>query len=295
MTTIRRVVDNHRFLLALDEMYRERMKRLESTELLRCARTVAKALSAKPANVPIEGYYAESRQLTEYFRLLRSLQGMGRRSLPKVERSRSFMRLQEVVESGLFGPSTASDHLLGVGEDPLYAALDTIDPDDWTVTRLTRAAQKAARASDDFSLPALAALAGNSVALAALRESVVLYSRKKATAGLRRPKIEYVWKVTPEVEERATSFVETFNRLFDEDLPEPSSKMARAYWSAFRGEERILGRCVNIAFDDRTSPVQRYHWAVHLRFATGKTYVYDFWEPEIWTTERYREECEYSA
>lgn len=54
------VVDNRVFLLGLDQLYRERVKRHESTELLTCARAVAARLNVAPAAVPIEGYYTET-------------------------------------------------------------------------------------------------------------------------------------------------------------------------------------------------------------------------------------------
>lgn len=51
-----RIVDNRTFLLGLDYLYRNAMKRHECGELLRCARHVAAALRVAPAAVPVEGY-----------------------------------------------------------------------------------------------------------------------------------------------------------------------------------------------------------------------------------------------
>ncbi len=70
----RRVVDDRVFLLGLDKLYRDAMKQHERGELLGCARRVAEALHVTPADVPVEGYYAEDERLTEYFRLVRALQ-----------------------------------------------------------------------------------------------------------------------------------------------------------------------------------------------------------------------------
>jgi hypothetical protein len=74
MKTDRRIVNNRVFLLGLDELYREAMKRHEQDELLRCARETASSLSVAAADVPIERYYSEDERLTDYFRLVRSLQ-----------------------------------------------------------------------------------------------------------------------------------------------------------------------------------------------------------------------------
>lgn len=70
----RRILDNRTFLLGLDYLYRNLMKDHERGELLVCARLVAATLRVAPADVAVEGYYAENKQLTEYFRLIRTLQ-----------------------------------------------------------------------------------------------------------------------------------------------------------------------------------------------------------------------------
>jgi hypothetical protein len=47
------VVDNRVFLLGLDKLYRDAMKQHERGDLLRCARRVAQALHAAPADAPV--------------------------------------------------------------------------------------------------------------------------------------------------------------------------------------------------------------------------------------------------
>src|SRR5262245_26915732 len=101
--TIRRVVDNRVFLLGLDAVYRKAMKRHEGDELLGCARVTAEALGVPPADGPVEGYYTETPQLTEYFRLRRALQGIKNSRAPTVDHLAQFRRLKQVCESGLFG------------------------------------------------------------------------------------------------------------------------------------------------------------------------------------------------
>lgn len=51
----RRIVDNRTFLLGLDKLYRDAMKRHERGELLHCARRVAVALQVAPAAGPVAG------------------------------------------------------------------------------------------------------------------------------------------------------------------------------------------------------------------------------------------------
>src|SRR4051812_37751581 len=104
MKAERRVVNNRVFLLGLDELYRESMKRHERDELLRCARETASVLSVAPADVPIEGYYTEDEGLTEYFRLVRALQRVPKDRESEVMNLVGFKRLLQVTESPIFGP-----------------------------------------------------------------------------------------------------------------------------------------------------------------------------------------------
>jgi hypothetical protein len=99
----RRVVDNRVFLLGLDKLYRDAMKQHERGELLNCARRVATALHVKPADVPVEGYYTEDEQLTEYFRLVRALQSKDESVRSVVDSLPEFQRLLEVTSAPLYG------------------------------------------------------------------------------------------------------------------------------------------------------------------------------------------------
>jgi hypothetical protein len=282
-----RVVNNRVFLLGLDELYREAMKRHERDELLRCAKETASALSVAPAEVPIEGYYTEDEQLTEYFRLIRALQHVPRGLESEVADLVSFRRLRQVTESSIFGPPF-NGFLLSVGEDTLSVALKKTFPE-WTVKNITDTAYACASASSDFSLVALAALSRDAVVLAALRESVVLYAMAVGGSAMRNEP-EYVWEVDEIIRQRAVKFVETFNNLFGERLPYPSPANADDYWMA-SSAWKVIGRCVRIGFDDSVRPVRQYHWAID-RDAKYRPIVKEFWDTEIWTTARYRAEQE---
>ena len=101
----KRVVDNRVFLLGLDDLYRNAMKGHEVGELLPCARRVAHALGVPPRDVPVEGYYTESPELTEYFCLVRALQEVHESLKPGVTPLPEFDRLLDVVSSPIFGQS----------------------------------------------------------------------------------------------------------------------------------------------------------------------------------------------
>ncbi|HKY28145.1 MAG TPA: hypothetical protein VJM12_09380 [Pyrinomonadaceae bacterium] len=286
----RSVVDNRTFLLGLDKLYRDAMKRHERAELLNCARRVAAALNVGPASVPVEGYYTESDELAEYFRLMRALQTVSDQSTPTVASLPEFHRLVEVTSAPLYGESIRGNQLLPTGRDPLSKALYATRPE-WSLPRLVETAYETALETDDFSLVGLAARIKDAVVLAAMRESVVLYAQmvELSAAFPRRPK--YVWDVDRELARQARRFIDTFNTLFHEKLPPPEPASAESYWHACDDNE-IVGRCVRLGYNDAVSPVLHYHWAI----CRGNSYiqVQEFWHSEPWTTQRYRSNTNYS-
>src|SRR5512143_3933390 len=226
------VVDNRVFLLGLDALYREAMKHHERTELLACARATAAALRIGPADVPVEGYYAEDAQLTEYFRLMRALQATDRGRIPEVASLPSFTRLKEVTGSPIFGVPELEGGLLPRSRDSLSQALVDPRPERPTPV-LTATAAAAARSSDDFSLVGLAARAQDAVVLCALRESIVTYVYRVALGRGHPPPPRFVWAVDPDLAEPAQRFVRAFNTLFEEELPAAIPDNAKRYWDAY--------------------------------------------------------------
>jgi len=279
------VVDNRRFLLGLDELYRQAIKPHERAELLVCARDVAKALNVEPAREPVEGYYGEDAELTAYFQLVRALQAVTLQRSPEVESLPAFQRLLDVTSSGIYGAAVRK-HLLPQGRDPLSEALRLASSDaELTVPSLTASAARIARETDDYSLVGLACRAMDPVVIAALRESVVLYAEPMELAMCDSLSPKYVWRVDPEVSVAAHRFVDTFNALFRQELPLPIEKNAHIYGRAV-DEYRISGRCVRLGQTDGPERCY-YHWAI-TPGADGGLTVDEFWASEIWTTNRYR-------
>jgi hypothetical protein len=281
----RRVVDNRVFLLGLDKLYRDAMKRHEHGDLLRCARRVAETLRVAPADVPVEGYYAEDDRLTEYFRLVRALQDVDEGETSSVDSLSEFQRLRDVTSAPLYGRPQYAGKLLPTGRDALSQALFDTFPN-WSVASLTAEAYNKAREFDDVSLVGLAARVQDAVVLTAVRESVVLYAEMIPGAALYRPRPTYVWKVDKDLAQQARRFIDTFNTLFGERLPPPDPEHAEWYWHAYDDNE-ILGRCVRLGCDDAILPIRHYHWAI-CRAADGGFAVQEFWKHEVWTTTRYR-------
>lgn len=285
MKTVRCVVTNQVFLLGLDELYRQAMKPHERKELLRCARSVTATLGVVPELVPVEGYYAEDEQLTEYFLLMRALQKVGHERKPEVAGFPEYERLCEVTGSGLYGEPEEEGMLLPGGADPLDLALASTYPD-WTIPTLTAAAYDAVNASGGFSLVGLACLAKDALAITAMRESTVLYAAPAAGAVPEPVRRTFVWAVESVIAERAQRFIDAFNNLFGEALPPATMASAEAYWDA-RADAHLISRCVCIGRDGKVPP-RHYHWAIDVD-EHFEPVVKDFWSDELWTTERYRD------
>ena len=273
------VIDNRVFLLGLDEMYRDAMKRHESGELLDCARTVVVDLRATLGDVPIEGYYTESPELTEYFRLMRALQSRSKTSYT----SAALSRLIEICSSPIFGDARDEDRLLPTGADPLTLALERVHQ--WSLPAIVDLTYLIADKADSISLVGLAAVSRDAVVLAALRESVVLYAAA-AAMGAPREAPTFVWRVDETLARRAQRFIDEFKRLFpDSELPAADERSAARYWAAAHDNE-IWGRCVRIGFD----PISRrnYHWGIRSN-QQHQSVVEEIWAAEVWTTEQYRQ------
>src|SRR5262245_32386496 len=231
MSEERRIVDDRTFLLGLDKLYRDAIKPHERNELLLSARRVAAALNVPPASGPVEGYYAEDRELTEYFQLVRALQAVGQDRTPAVAFLPEFQRLLDVTSAPLYGKAIWSGKLLPAGKDALSQALAETQPD-WSGPQLTETACNAAEAMDDFSLVGLAARVKDPVVLTATRESVVLYALLKDGSALEPPPVRYVWNVDKDLTEQAGRFIDAFGTLFGEELPPPEPAQAARYWHA---------------------------------------------------------------
>lgn len=282
------IVDNRKFVLGLDERYREAMKQFESTALLACARAVAQTLQVPPANVPIEGYYTESPALTEYFRLIRALQEAPASAEATVKAQPEFQQLWAVYTSPLYGRPQRKGKLLPVGRDPLSQALLDTAPD-WHVPALVEAAYTAALKYDDFSLVGLAARTRDAVVLAATRESVVLAAELVAL-GMppKKPTFIYEWQVDLTLTAAANRFIKTFNNFVPGALPQAAAPNAEVYYKAYT-DNPFIGRCVRLGQTQDAS--QSYHWAITVQGWPGANpalSVDSFWSEEVWTTDKYR-------
>jgi len=124
-----RVIDNRIFLLGLDGLYRDAVKPHERGELLDCARKVANVLGVRPRDGPVEGYYSEHPQLTEYFKLIRALQEVPKDRISVLAGLFKCERLLTVTSAALYGRSRDEDKLLSAAENALTRALSDCQPE----------------------------------------------------------------------------------------------------------------------------------------------------------------------
>lgn len=313
------VVDDRVLLLGIDKHYRDGMKLFEAKTLLSCASVVANRLNITAVDVPVEGYYTESPELTRYFKLMRALQDVPDENASQAKTLAQFQLIWDIVSSPMYGrpQQTRGGELkmLPTGRDSLSQALLEIDPSNWNVETLVDAAHVAALEYDDISLVGLAARARDSVAITALRESVVLYSEKMLAMGDDddEPDDEYVWRVTKELEQSANRFIGIFNSLVadanrkvtlsDEDrgsgvftsraatpIPKAEPDNAAHFYECCEDNE-LIGRCVHLG--TRLDNGQHYHWAFRgsgSASRVSKLEIDDFWSGDVWTTQRYRDQ-----
>ncbi|WP_431689272.1 hypothetical protein [Hahella sp. NBU794] len=284
--TIECIVDNRTLILALDELYRRRMQSFEVNTLLPAAKAVAKVLDVEPCSGPVEGYYAETEALTEYFQFMRSLQQQGARSADKVEEMPEFRQLLKVCNAAIYGAGANHSGLLPSRHDPLYYALNSLPPDEWVLATLTELAANIAREKDDYSLVGIASLSQEPLLIAALRESCVLYGAVAAgcAPGVSPVQYQYIWKVDQEIEDACNRFINEFNALTQSDILPATADNAEYFYDAAQDAD-ITGRCVRIGYDDSVYPTRHYHWAIN-----DRRKVEEFWSDELWTTQRYCDE-----
>ena len=96
---------------------------------------------------------------------------------------------------------------------------------------------------------------------------MALYAKDITVSGMPTTWPQFVWQVDPELCAAAHRFVDTFNTLFGRELPPPWQSTRMLSPPGLTNLRLSADACV---------------WVRRLA-------VNEFWAPEIWTTERYRE------
>jgi len=280
-----RIVDDDTLLLGLDGFFRSGVKQVEADELLACVESVAGDLSLSPSSDPVEGYYNETPELERYFRLMRSLQGVEGVRESEILDTQSLHRLKQIVGSPIFGVGKSDrSKMLPRSMDVLADVLENLAPE-WRLEEVLESAQRQVT-SDDFSLVGMACRFGAPHVVVALRETVALYaSMVGGSCSIEVP--EYRWEVSGDLELLSNRFIETVARDIGFDIPSANSSNVIDYYQQ-AAKADVVGRCIAIGYNDAVLPIKYYHWAIGI--VDHKITVEEFWDDEIWTTERYSSE-----
>lgn len=269
-------VDDRLFVIGLAELLRQAMKGYEVATLLPLAESAGKALALTPSAEPVEGYYGESASLERYFRLIRAMQQAEMPTVVPEPARDALTRLRAFFDAPAMGRVEASDRVLPRVTSPFGEALRTLA--DWSVDALSRQARQLVGA-DDAGLLAVAAAAGDPVALCVARETAALAAEVEL-AEEDEPMPGFVWAVTEPVAAVAGRFVVALAKSTGIRLPEPVAASADLFGQAASAAD-IDGRCILVG-ERSGNPYPFYHWYVVRR--DGCDMVRDFWSSVIWTT-----------
>jgi len=273
------VIDDQAFVVGLSELFRQQMKRYETTHLLPLAESVCAYLGLSPAAAPVEGYYTESAELEKFFQLIRTLQDAEIREIFPGPTD-AICRLRNVLNSPAMGRVESDDRLLSRSTSPFGEALQILSS--WSIEGLCEQAQQLVTRNDS-GLLAVAAATGDPVALCVARESMALMADVEL-AEMQLP--EFVWEVSAHVAEVADRFVSNLAKTTGIVLPTPAATSSYAYGQAFK-EAELVGRCILVG-EQFGKPYPYYHW--HIDLHDGRPKVKDFWSSSVWTTAMLRNE-----
>jgi hypothetical protein len=273
------IVNDRTFVVGMCELFRQEMKVYEVSALLPLAETACKALQLRPAKVPIEGYYAESDELKQFFLLIRALQNTERRKTNSESDMTAIRRLKEVFTCPAMGRTEESDQILPRVSSPFGQALRQLA--DWSIDGLSRHAQQVVN-DDDAGLVAVASVTGDPVAICAARESAALSSDIEL-AEVDVP--HFTWAVSDAVINVANKFIASLAKTTGIKLPKADAASSHSYGQAAR-EAEIIGRCIFIG-EQSGNPYPYYHWYIDMQ--SQEPAVKDFWSSHIWTTDSLRQ------
>lgn len=273
------VIDNRKVVIAIDHLFRQYMKRFEKQTLLPATKQLLKELSIEKQTFPIEGYYAESNELKEYFLNIRTLQQLPGDFKKQTQQFKEYKLLSNIFGSSIFGHQRDDYGFLPLRKDAVSLVLEDTPLDQWNIENITTKAGEYASANDDYSLVGCACWLKDSVLITCVKESMVLYS------GLILSDPIFEWQVCAELEYRLNLFISEFNKLCNANIRTASPENAR-YFDKAAELNHITGRCIALGIPT-VNQTQHYHWAI--RKENNLDYItHDFWSEELWTTERYR-------
>jgi len=279
------IVNDFEFIIGLDSFYREKMKKYEVKILLPLIKEIFQNIDIQKKNFPIEGYYYENEDLTEYFNYVKTLKTLNNDYKPKIENMQGYKKLLNILCSGLYGNYYFNESILPITKDPIYRTLENLSFDNWKSEKIIKTAFSIIKEENDFSIISLGIIKKDPIILTALRESVALYSDifvGSAPNLTVKYEYKYIWNVSNEIQNKANNIIEIFNGICPYKIPIAEEKNVKKYYDEYVSNP-INIRCIRIGIDNIG---KNYHWAIINTDYLKRNYKFkEFWDSKFWTTE----------
>jgi len=297
-------ITNLTFFRIVDKLVRNGMQEVE-TGMLPIARQALEDTGLPLEEHPVEGYYGKTRELTDYFNHLRTLQ------LNESDKiTDSVKKLHDFYSDEVFGLGQAVKTAINqkdvwFPQEPAAVISPVVDP---LSVATVKAVKSAATIKQDLTIDNISkylqdtdlgkCLVGlgvlvdkkdspkigrfDPVATTLARETTVLSAYVPTARGMSS------YRVAPEVEEFGNVVIHGYNRLFksvgsDVSIDNVTKK------NAFNLNKDLpeMDRCVRIHnLDIPGLPKEFYHWAIAREGWTPT--VIDFWDKKVVTTDMYK-------
>lgn len=305
------ILTNTDFYRRFEASVRENMKKAE-TEVLPTAKQAIKDARIKPADCPIEGYYYETPELTEYFKIIRALQNSDNYNSTITE---SIRKLHDFYSSDALGfeqayPTAINPKARYTDEKPVIIS-GRIEQITIAVEKLTnklpleiikKILNKKNVCDNLFEMPLHKNLGGLALLIdkiehekqkdtyepfcATLSAETTSLSRALAPAAGCAPPERGDFQVSPEVVRQAKIVGYAYNKLFKNSGIK--TEIAWEYSNFWDAELPVYNdflpptiRCARLFSWDKQEPHEHYHWITQ----EYNTKVEEKWAPNIITTQ----------
>lgn len=291
----KQVITNSDYFFMIDNQVRPAMMKIETEKFLPLAKKFLEKCNVTISELkeyPIEGYYYETKELSLYSKILRNLQH-NKDVIAKFVDCEELEKLKNICNNDLFG---LEDPAGRGGEGPIKRRYDILTrtmesmeifpdqffvPRPWSIDRIMDGLST--QFGNRANLVELAYLTGDPKCLCSGAESNSAYrmfaciTGSYAISASYKP-VEYVWEVTPEVEDLGKRIVVEYNKfLNNESIVTPTVKNVWR-WNL----KPKVPRVALLGYVKATN--EYYHWILDERFQLSEVY-----SPNIITTQTYEE------
>ncbi len=288
--TVIEVTDTDYFFM-IDNQVRPAMQEFESKTLLPVARSILTGAGVELTDLkefPTEGYYYETEELRQYFQILRNLQHNDA-VFGKVKDSPELQTLKKVCNNDLFGSEDPYGRDNGSPIQRRYDILTlTMENTEvfpnhnkvahpWNITRIMEGLGKSYK--NRTNLVEMAYLTKEPKCLCCGAETNILYRMFACVTGsfsMGAIPTDYVWKVTPELEDLGKRVVAAYNEMMQKDVIKAPTL---AYHLWFKKAPKVP-RVAMLGYSTETG--EYYHWILN-----SLIQLYDVYSKQIITTESF--------